>query len=92
MPFGEESQAICTATPCNYCLKTNPQGCSFPITSTPPVSEKGLRHGNSMAAGHHPVHPKMQSQGIYLGGVSIASATPILSFSLSTFPVQYYFK
>ena len=61
MPFGEESLAIYTLTSCNYCLKINPQGCSFPIISTLPVSEKAFRHGNRMAAGHHPVHPKMQS-------------------------------
>ena len=64
MPFEEESQAIYTITPCNYCLKINPQRCSFPIISTLPVSEKAFRHGNSMAAGHNPVHPKMQSLNI----------------------------
>ena len=67
MPFGEESQAIYTLTSCNYCLKINPQGCSFPIISTLPVSEKAFRHGNRMAAGHHPVHPKMQSLSIQVG-------------------------
>ena len=61
------SQAIYTLTSCNYCLKINPQGCSFPIISTLPVSEKAFRHGNRMAAGHHPVHPKMQSLSIQVG-------------------------
>ena len=56
------------------------RGCSFPVISVLPVPEKVFRHGNSMAAGHHPEHHKMQGLKD-LGGSLTASATSIFSFS-----------
>lgn len=60
------------------------RGCSFPVISVLPVPEKAFRHGNSMAAGHHPEHPKMQGLKD-LGGSLTASATSIFSFSFPLF-------
>lgn len=60
------------------------RGCSFPVISVLPVPEKAFRHGNSMAAGHNPEHPKMQGLKD-LGGSLTASATTIFSFSFPLF-------